>query len=202
MIHLYNDFSRSIRSGDLDLFISSLAKITNYFFAFNQPNYARWAVKNHNNVLKLPETHSEVYLECKNKLFGIKQTPKSFSRSPIDLAFEQTINADAVSQRTGSFSINQFNFCTAKMGRACPSTMISNVFEDLGMTKKEDVSNNLRPHRVRNDHADLNKVIVMTQETMNPFDVNLDPNKLYNIGTGLAAMDSTQNFSLNMFKNG
>ena len=37
---------------------------------------------------------------------------------------------------------------------------------------------------------------------MNPVDVNLDPDKLYNIGTGLAAMDSTQNFLLNVFKNG
>ena len=68
------------------------------------------------------------------------------------------------------------------------------------MTKKEDVPNSLRPHRIRNDHADLNKVIVMIQKTMNPFDVNLDPDKLYNIGTGLAAMDSTQNVLLNVFK--
>ena len=60
------------------------------------------------------------------------------------------------------------------------------------MTKKEDVSNNLRPHQILNDYADRNKVIVMIQETMNPFDVNLDPDKLYNIGTGLGAIDSTQ----------
>ena len=60
------------------------------------------------------------------------------------------------------------------------------------MTKKEDVSNNLRPHQILNDYEDRNKVIVMIQETMNPFDVNLDPDKLYNIGTGLAAIDSTQ----------
>ena len=60
------------------------------------------------------------------------------------------------------------------------------------MTKKEDVSNNLRPHQILNDYADRNKVIVMIQETMNPFDLNLDPDKLYNIGTGLAAIDSTQ----------
>ena len=69
------------------------------------------------------------------------------------------------------------------------TTIISKVFEDLGMTIKEDVSNNLRPHWIRNDHADLNKVIVMIQETMNPLDVNLDPEKLYNIGEGLATID-------------
>ena len=36
---------------------------------------------------------------------------------------------------------------------------------------------------------------------MNPFDVNLDPYKLYNIGTGLAAIDWTQNVLLDVFKN-
>ena len=30
----------------------------------------------------------------------------------------------------------------------------------------------------------------MIQETMNSFDVNLDPKKLYNYDTGLAAMES------------
>ena len=72
MIHLYHEFGRSICTGDLDLLISSLPKITNYFFVFNQPNYARWTVKYHDNFLKLPETHSEEYFDFKNKLFGIK----------------------------------------------------------------------------------------------------------------------------------
>ena len=36
----HHDFSRNIRPRDLDLFISSLPKITNYFLAFSQPNYA------------------------------------------------------------------------------------------------------------------------------------------------------------------
>ena len=63
------------------------------------------------------------------------------------------------------------------------------------MTKTEDLLNNPRPHHIRNDRVDLNKVIVMVQETMNPFDVNLHLDKLYNTGAGLAAMDSTQFFT-------
>ena len=34
-------------------------------------------------------------------MFIIKQTPKSFSRNPIYLALEQTVNADAACQRAG-----------------------------------------------------------------------------------------------------
>ena len=147
--------------------------------------YQLWLLKYHDNLLKLPETHPEVCLEFKNKLFRIKQTPISFSRSPVDLALEQRINADAACQRTGvsalTNSISAWQIWAES--HFLRTTIISNVFEDLRMTKKEDVSNNLRPHRIRNDNLDLNKVIIMIQETMNPSDVNLDPDKLYNIGT-------------------
>ena len=34
------------------------------------------------------------------------------------------------------------------------------------MTKMEDVSSNLRPHLICNDHEDLNKATVMIQETI------------------------------------
>ena len=122
------------------------------------------------------------------------------SRSPIDLVLEATKNTDAACQRTGVLALTKSIFAWKKWAEShFPQTaIISKVFEGLGMTKKEDVSNNLRPYRIHNDHANLNKVIVMIQETMNPVDVNLDPNKLYIIGTGLIAMDSTQNLLLNV----
>ena len=61
MIHLYHDFSRSVHTGDFNTYVSSIPKITNYFFAVNQPNYARWLVKYRNNLLVAPDTHPEVY---------------------------------------------------------------------------------------------------------------------------------------------
>ena len=45
LIHLYHNFTRSVRTGDLDLYISCLPEITNIFFAMNHLNYARWLVK-------------------------------------------------------------------------------------------------------------------------------------------------------------
>ena len=44
MVHLHHEFIRSIRLGDLELYIFSISKITNYFLSFNHPNYARWMV--------------------------------------------------------------------------------------------------------------------------------------------------------------
>ena len=44
MLHLYHEFIRSIRSGDLELYIYCLLRISNCFFNFKYPNYARWLV--------------------------------------------------------------------------------------------------------------------------------------------------------------
>ena len=101
LIHFYHDFTRSIRNGDLHLYISCFPKLPNCFFALNHPNYAIWCVKYYDSLIKLPETHPDVYNDFKKGWFGMKRTKKSFSSTPIGLTLEQTINADAASQRLG-----------------------------------------------------------------------------------------------------
>ena len=78
----------------------------------------------------------------------------------MDLVLEQTINADAACQRAGLSAL--INSVSARQRWEEPhflwTTIISKVFEDLGMTKNEDVSNSLRPRLIRNDHEDMNKL--------------------------------------------
>ena len=97
-----------MREGDLHGYISCLPKFTNMFFALNHPNYARWTVKYHNSLLTLEETHPETFREYQNGMFTINRTTKPFSGNSIDLTLEQTVNADAASQRTGIASITQY----------------------------------------------------------------------------------------------
>ena len=40
MVQLYHQFTRSIRIGDLDLYIHSLYNISSFFFTLNRHNYA------------------------------------------------------------------------------------------------------------------------------------------------------------------
>ena len=132
-MHLYRDFTRSIRIGDLEVFISCLPKLTNIFFASSNPNYPRmgdlevfisrlpkltniffasshsnyprWLVKYYDSILKLNETHPEVYNEIKQGWFAIRRTQKPFSSTAIDLTLEQRINAEAATQHLGVLSI-------------------------------------------------------------------------------------------------
>ena len=178
MIRLYHQFSRRIRVGDLDAYIACLPKLAKYFFTLNHPNYARWIVKYHDNILRLPETHPQlpqVYNEFKKGCCSIKRTTKPFSRCPIDLALEQTINADAANQRTGIASLT--NSISARQRWAeshfMRTSVLSQVFEDLNMSKKEDVTASLKPERVTKDNKHVTKIMTMLKETMNPFDGEL-----------------------------
>ncbi|EFN63887.1 hypothetical protein EAG_08092, partial [Camponotus floridanus] len=100
-VNHYLTFSRSIRTGDFSLYKYIMPKIANLFFSFNQPNYARWLVKYHDNLIKVDTINPELMQEMEQGYFGIQRTDKSFSRQPIDLTLEQTINADAAKRLVG-----------------------------------------------------------------------------------------------------
>ena len=193
LIHLYHDFTRSIRNGDLHLYISCFPKLTNYFFALNHPNYARWCVKYYDSLIKLPETHPDVYNDFKEGWFGIKRTKKSFSSTPIDLTLKQTINAHAASQRLGISSIT--NSISARQRWAeshfLRTTVISSLFDSLGMSNKEDASRHLKSFKIHNDNEAVHKVINMLKDPMNHF-AEVEKEHIYNLAIGKAATMETK----------
>ena len=141
LIHLYHDFARSVRTGDLDLHFSWLPKITNIFFAMNQLSYARWLVKYYDSLRTLPDTHLEVYSDFENGWFGINRTAKSSSSTSIDLTLEQTINTDASSQHFGITSM--INSISARQRWAeshfSRTTITLSLLDMLNLKKNEDV---------------------------------------------------------------
>ena len=91
ILHLHQEFIQSIQLGDLESCIC-LPQITNHFFTFNHPNYAKWLVQYY-------DKHYFSFFHDKG-CFGVKRTKKDFSRFPTDLPLEQTVNALAASQKT------------------------------------------------------------------------------------------------------
>ena len=200
LMHLYHRYSRSVRTGDLEGYTNTLLQMANYFFALNHHNYARWTVKYHDNLLKLKETHPEIYEEFKDGLFSVKRTNKPFSGSPIDLTLEQTINKDAASKRIGIAAMT--NSISARQRWAeshfIRTSILSHVFQEAGMHKKEDVTHGLKKHAIRKDNKTVKDIIYMIKETMNPFTEDIDSKHLYNIGTGKTAPEEVESFLLNV----
>ena len=66
------------------------------------------------------------------------------------------------------------------------------------MTSKEDITEDLKPNRIKKNSADLAKMVSMIEGTMNPFSGSLDQTNLYNIGSVKAALPQTRDFLLNV----
>ena len=82
------------------------SKWRHYFFTFNHQKYSRWLTMYHEKLLKLKNSHPNIYKEFKNDCFSLNRTSKPFSKILIDLTLEQTINTDAACQRSGFISLN------------------------------------------------------------------------------------------------
>ena len=179
MIQLYHTFIRSIRTGDLQLYIYCLPLLANYFFTFNHPNYARWLVRYHDNLLKLKDTHPEVHQEFEN-------------------------GADAACQRKGIVSLTNSISARQRWAQShfIRTSIISQVFEDLGMTKKEDVSQDLRTSQIKRNSKDLCQIMSLVKDTMNPFSTDINKEHLFNIGSGKSATEDTSKFLLNVVSTG
>lgn len=204
LVNYYLTLSRSIRIGDFELFKYVLPKITNLFFTCNQPNYARWTVKYLDNLLKVNETHPGLSDEFRKGFFGIKRTDKTFSQQPIDLVLEQTINADAARRLTGVIHFTNSISARQRWARShdVRATIISHVYEELGLQKQQDVSADLDNNNIKNSITQLQTFITTFDKFINPFSQTIPTDQLINISSGKAASNEVKNFLLNLEKIG
>lgn len=104
MMEIYFTLNTAIRTADFESYKYILPAINDLCFTFNlqnYENYARFLVKYVDNLLNVDDTHPGSREEFSRGSFGVKRTNKTFSRQPIDLTLEQTINADAGNKLTG-----------------------------------------------------------------------------------------------------
>ena len=189
LVNLYHEFSRSIRSGDLELYIYCLPNLAEFFFAFNHDNhgkwwtkynenlisinithphlaeffftfnhdnYGKWWTKYHENLISIDITHAEVQSEFDNRCFPLKRTKKCFLSVSIDLELEQTRNVDTASQRTGISSITNSISAWKQWAEShsLRTRIISMLFEQLGITKKDDITRDLKSNHMKKNLAE------------------------------------------------
>lgn len=147
-------------------------------FAMNQPNYARYTVIYIDKLNKVHETHPGLYLQLQSGSIGIKRTDKPFSRQPIDLTLEQTINADAANKLTGvSYTTNSIKarqrWCKSHSIR---SKIIAHVMEEVDLRPDQDVTADLEQSRINRHSMQLENCINHIKQNMNPFSKDIDKN--------------------------
>ena len=87
----------------------------------------------------------------------MKQTNKPFSRPPIDLTLEQTINADVACQRRGIIALT--NSISARQrwaqSHSLRTSILSYLFESVGISKREDTSDDHKRSKIKKNSEDV-----------------------------------------------
>ena len=178
------------------LFIERCNRVTYKVNKSWATSYSRWLTKFQLDLLNVDDTHPGLrsILEA-GGVFTVRRTQKAFSRSPVDLTLEQTINADAASRRTGLSSVTnsysaRLRWMLTKSARAA---VMSSVQEMAGLSGIDEPTADLKGARVKRDNNDLRKVVRQIQDTCNPFSNSAGESpKLFNISTGKAATEETK----------
>lgn len=189
IINYFFLLNTSIRTADFELLKYVLPKITNLFFAFNQPNYAKFLVKYHDDLIKIDQTHPGLKEALEKGSFGVKRTDKSFSRQPVDVTLGQAINADAANRLTG---ILHFTNSIGARQRWCKnhsirSTVIADVMDETGLKKKQDVTADLRASVIKKNTVQIEDFLRSIDDALNPNDSRLQHDLLYNISNSQTA---------------
>lgn len=172
LIGYYINLSRSIRMGDFQMFKHIIPKMANLFFVVNQPNYAWYCVKYSDILNNVNTTNPGLEDDFDKGCFGVKRTDKPFSRIPIDLTLEQTINADAAKRLSG---IAHFTNSIAARQRWTKShsiraALISHILDICGLRYLQDVTAELQSNRIKIYGKEVADFIEILKKNCNPFD--------------------------------
>ena len=83
-------FVRSIREGDIHLYVQSLRNLLKWFFTLDHTNYARWLTIHVFDLISLPTTHPNVYQQMLKGFFSFAKTKRTFSRMALNQVHEQS----------------------------------------------------------------------------------------------------------------
>ena len=124
--------------------------------------------------------------------FSIRRSPNHFSRVGVDMALEQTINAEAKSRLKGIIAFADVNTAVNRwlITNSMRTEIVNKVLNiaGIGPTNDESQSKEASPGRIKRDARDMEKICNSVTEMINPFDSSLNKDVLFNIKTGRNAM--------------
>ena len=98
LVDLYLLFHGAMKTCDVDLFTYVLHDMSKIFFTTNHQNYAKWMIRYSLELLNLDLPLRKMLM---NGGLSVQRSKNHFSRVGIDMALEQTINAEAKSRLKG-----------------------------------------------------------------------------------------------------
>ena len=182
---LYLLLHHAMKINDVKLFGYVLLQICPIFFMTNHHNYSRWMTLYALELLNLENKNPEVELQLRSWCFPVNRSGRKVSNVGVDVAIEQTINAEAKSRLKG---ITDYADISSPVNRwittnSMRSETVNNVLEIADLDKPIDDTKELKAPRIVKDKEDVQKVKKLIKNTLNPFVESTNVDALFNIRT-------------------
>ena len=183
---LYLLLHHAMKINDVKLFGYVLLQICPIFFMTNHHNYSRWMTLYALELLNLENKNPEVELQLRSGGFSVNRSGRKFSNVGVDMALEQTINAEAKNRLKGIIGYADISSAVNRWitTNSMRSEIVNNVLEVADLDKPIDGTKELRAPRIAKDKEDVQKVKKLIRDTLNPFDKSTNVDALFNIRTG------------------
>ncbi|KAG5875457.1 hypothetical protein JTB14_008735 [Gonioctena quinquepunctata] len=142
-----------------------------------------------------------------DKIIEVKCSHLAKDYSPLEAAkhlnnFYCTLNEDGRSMTLKRNHNYYYQLANGGRSHVIRSTIITHVLEELGITKKQDISAELQPHNIKKSFQQLDRFINSFDQYVNSFSLDLSPDQLFNIASGKAASSQVTEFVLSIEKIG
>ena len=177
----------SVQRNNFYLMLHGWKKLLPLMFSLNKQNYSRYGSCYVNTIENLNDTHPGCRELIQDKGLSVQGQEKYLCRTAIDQRGEQTINRDAkTSGGIKYFASDPNAILKWTLNRSAQAKNTEALYDLASIRSSELVYKFLRPSNIMKSENFVEKVTkVMTIEYLNPFDVKLDPENLYNLSSGV-----------------
>ena len=182
-------FIRATREGNWHLHLASIRSLLPWFFAYDRPNYSRYLSVYWVEMCNLVNSHPNIDREFKNGNFvAQRHNHHGFAQTAGDQVIEQSMNLDSklkggiigVTQNKGAvhrWTLSQHE--RASITNAC--------HQMSGNNTSSGKHSELRNSRMKQDEKDIENIINTVHNMVNPFQNELEDDKLYHLASGRVA---------------
>lgn len=152
-------------------------------------------------LANLKEEKPELLKVLKDGAFAIYRTGR---RVGIDMALEQTINAEAKSRLKGVVAFADISTAVNRwiVTGSMRSQIVNSLLEVADLKSYNSDNKELNKPRMERDKKDLEKIKEYICSTTNPFQKGVQKDVLFNLKTGKQASSNTEHYLLNILSDG
>ena len=199
LVKLVQELHYSINVNDFHLRLKCWRELVILCFPTNKKNYARYGSYYIELMQNLPNTHPGAVEELLEKGISVRRNDMGIGQS-IDGAGEQTFMRSAKTRggiKSFTSSSNDATYSKWVLSRPFQAKFVEALIDMISKSETGSHTKALRTSEiVRSERRITNMIDILTNTFINPFSLDLDNDRLFNIASGCPIADEAASYLL------